>query len=140
MRLLNIHGKLVNKNVSKYLTNWDKKSRSKIQFETKQFLRKYWLGHITYEEFPVYGSLMKVDFVNATKKIAIEVQGAQHETFNKFFHDDSRLNYLNSIKRDYNKAVWLEKNGYVLIEIYEKDIKAGLSLGFFQKTFGISIV
>jgi very-short-patch-repair endonuclease len=140
VRLFNINGKLVKKNVSKYLINWDKKSRSNIQFSTKQFLRNYWFSHIVYEEFPVYGSLLKVDFLNATKKIAIEVQGSQHESFNKFFHDNSRLKYLNSIKRDYNKFLWLEKNGFKLIEIYEKDVKGGLSLEFFQKTLNINIV
>lgn len=140
MRLFNINGKLVKKNVSKCLIDWDKKSRSNIQFTTKQFLKNYWLSHIVYEEFPVFGSLMKVDFLNATKKIAIEVQGNQHQEFNKFFHDNSRLKYLNSIKRDYNKAVWLEKNGFTLIEIYEKDFKEGLSLEFFKNTFNINIV
>lgn len=139
MRLLNINGKLINKSVSKYIIDWDKKSRSNIQFETKQFLKKYWSAQIVYEEFPVYGSRMKVDFLNATKKIAIEVQGSQHESFNKFFHDNSRLKYLGSIKRDYAKSKWLESNGFTLLEVYEKEIK-NLSLDYFQKTFGISIL
>jgi len=46
---------------------------------------------------------MKVDMINMTKRIAVEVQGAQHESFNKFFHGNSRANYLKSIKRDYHK-------------------------------------
>ena len=35
MRLYNTQGRLQNKNVSKYLISWRKKSRSKIQFQTK---------------------------------------------------------------------------------------------------------
>ena len=136
MRLLNIHGKLVNKSVSKYLIDWGGRSRSNIQFQTKQFLRLYWGSHIVYEEFPVYGSLMKVDILNATKKIAVEVNGAQHGEFNKFFHANSRAKYLNSIKRDYKKAEWLEKNGYVLIEIEQDEVK-DLSKDFFLKKFNI---
>jgi hypothetical protein len=139
MRLLNINGKLVSKSVSKYLIKWDEKSRSNIQFKSKQFFKKYWLSHIVYEEFPVYGSRMKVDFLNATKKIAVEVQGEQHESFNPFFHANSRVNYLNSIKRDYNKHKWLEVNGFKIIEIYQKEIK-DLSLEYFEKTFGYSIL
>ena len=41
---------------------------------------------------------MTVDILNATKKIAIEVQGKQHTEFNKFFHNNSRADYLNGIK------------------------------------------
>ena len=136
MRLFDINGKLVNKSVTKYLIDWSAKSRSKIQFNTKQFLKPYWSSCVMYEEFPVYGSLMKVDILNATKKIAVEVNGAQHGEFNKFFHDNSRAKYLNSIKRDYKKAEWLEKNGYVLIEIEQDEVK-DLSKDFFLKKFNI---
>ena len=38
MRLFNINGRLQKKSVSKYLINWNKKSRSKVQFKTKKFL------------------------------------------------------------------------------------------------------
>ena len=61
MRLYNVNGNLQKKNVSKYLMDWDKKSRSKIQFKVKKFLEPFWKGHIVFEEFPVYGSKLKVD-------------------------------------------------------------------------------
>lgn len=125
--------------VSKYLIDWDEKSKSQLQFKVKQFLRRYWKNHIVYEEFPVYGTRMKVDFVNATKKMAVEVHGPQHEKFHKFFHNNSRANYLASIKRDAQKADWLEENGFIFIEIYDKDID-GLSHDFINKTYGISLV
>jgi hypothetical protein len=139
MRLYNINGKLSNKNVSKYLINWDKKSKSFPQFKTKQFLKPYWFGHIVYEEFPVYGSLLKVDFLNATKKIAIEVNGPQHDSFNPFFHNNSRMDYLKSIKRDYTKSQWLEKNEFLLLQINTDEINK-LSVSFFKNTFNVDIV
>ena len=123
MKLYNIYGKVASKNVSQYLVDWDAASRSKVQFNTKQFLKKYWKNHIVYEEFPVYGSMLKIDLLNATKKIAIEIQGNQHESFNKFFHNNSRLKYLESIKRDVKKAKWIENNGFKLLELYEDDLK-----------------
>ena len=61
-------------NAKKYLISWNGKSRSKIQFATKQFLQKYWKHHIVFEEFPVAGTKLTLDFYNATKKIAVEVQ------------------------------------------------------------------
>ena len=138
MRLFNIHGRLQKKSVSKYLIDWNKKSRSKVQFKTKKFLEPFWKGQIVYEEFPVYGTRMTVDILNATKKLAIEVQGKQHSEFNKFFHNNSRLKYLEGIKRDIKKAEWLESNGFILLEIEEDEVKT-LSLEFFLEKFGMSI-
>lgn len=138
MRLLNINGKPQNRSVSKYLIDWDKKSRSKLQKRVKDFFKTYWVAHIVYEEFPVYGTRLKVDIFNATIKVAVEVNGPQHSSFNKFFHGNSRAKYLSSIKRDHQKAEWLEKNGYKLIEIEESDME-NLSKDFVEKTFKIKI-
>ena len=136
MRLYNIYGKLQSRIVKKYLINWNKKSRSQIQFKVKQFLKPYWENQIVYEEFPVYGSKMKVDILNATKKIAIEVQGRQHKEFNKFFHK-TRANYLASIKRDQQKREWLEKNNFKVVEVEEEEINK-LSKTFF-KSLGVTL-
>jgi hypothetical protein len=138
MRLKNTFGKLVYKNVSKHIIDWEGKSRSLLQFKTKQFLKPYWCGQIVYEEFPVYGTKMKVDILNATKKIAIEVNGPQHNSFNKFFHQNSPERYLKSIKRDYSKRQWLELNDFTLIEIEEEEIEL-LSENFFFKKFNVTL-
>lgn len=138
MRLYSITGKLISKNVSKYRVDWDSKSKSNLQFEIKQFLRQYWQNHIVYEEFPVYGSRMRVDFINATRKIAVEVNGAQHSSFNKFFHQNSRAKYLSSIRRDYEKYEWLMKNEFKFIELEQEDLKV-LSIDFIEQKFGIQI-
>ena len=138
MRLLNINGKLVYKSVGKKRINWSKKSRSKLQTKVKVFLKKFWKNHIVYEEFPVYGTRMSVDFLNATKKIAIEVNGQQHSQYVKFFHG-SRLDYFKSIKRDVKKAEWLQMNEYVLIELERKDVNE-LSLDYIEEICGISII
>ena len=138
MRLYNINGRLQKRNVSKYRVKWNKKSRSKIQLQVKKFLEPFWKAHIVYEEFPVYGTRMSVDILNATKKVAIEVQGKQHSEFNKFFHGNSRLKYLEGIKRDIKKAEWLEKNGFILLEIEENEVQS-LTREFFKKKFGITL-
>ena len=139
MRLYNINGKLVNKNVTKYRVDWQGKSASKIQFKVKQFFETYWKYHIVYEEFPVYGTRLRVDLINFTKKIAVEVHGNQHFNFNKFFHGNSRAKYLQSMKRDWQKAEWLESNDINLVEIEEKDIE-NLSADFLEQNFGVFIV
>ena len=104
----------------------------------KQFFKTYWYGQICYEEFPVYGSRMKVDLINMTKRIAVEVQGAQHDQFNKFFHGNSRAKYLRSITRDYQKRQWLEKNNFTVLEIVPEDMTS-LSKRYIREKFDINI-
>jgi hypothetical protein len=138
VKLYDIRGRLINKSVTKYRIKWDGECRSNFQYEVKQFFKKFWYGQICYEEFPVYGTRMKVDLINMTKRIAVEVQGAQHEQFNKFFHNNSRANYLKSITRDHDKIVWLENNNFKILEIFESDL-ASLSKKYIFDKFEVSI-
>ena len=79
------------------------------------------------------------DFLNASKKIALEHQGkGAHNEFNPFFHNNSRANYLASLKRDMKKLKILENNGYLVIETFTKDLN-NLSKDFFLKTYNINI-
>jgi len=135
MRLYDIYGRLVNKNVSRYLIDWNGKSRSILQFKTKKFLKTYWKNYIVFEEFPVFSSLLKVDILNASLKIAIEVNGPQHDGFH-YFHNNNPTNYLNSIKRDITKINWLEKNNFKVIEIKYNEVE-NLSREFFKEKFNV---
>ena len=103
-----------------YLIDWLKKSRSKRQFKTKQFLKEYWKDHVVFEEFPVAGTKMTLDFYNANKKIAIEVQGEQHTKYVPFFHG-RRGNFASQLRRDERKLAFCELNKIKLVEIYPDD-------------------
>ena len=116
------------KNPKKYLIDWNKKSRSKFQLETKNFLKPYWQHDIVFEEFRLVGTRLSFDFYNANKKIIIEVQGAQHTKFVKFFHGN-RLKYLQQLKRDDKKYEFCQKNNIKLVEIYPTD---KICLEFFE--------
>lgn len=105
----------------KYKINWDSPSRSKIQFLVKQELKEHWESHVVFEEFPVAGSKMTLDFYNATKKIAIEVQGKQHTRYTPFFHGKNKINYISQLRRDHQKREFCEKNNIRLVEIYYDD-------------------
>ena len=104
----------------RYLINWRKKSRSKRQFETKQFLKEFWKDHVVFEEFPVAGTKMTLDFYNANKKVAVEVQGQQHTQYVPFFHG-RRGNFASQLRRDEKKLTFCELNGIKLVEIYVED-------------------
>lgn len=116
--------------VTKYAIDWDAGSRSKFQKSVKDFLREYWSRHVVFEEFPIAGTRMTLDFYNANDKIAIEVQGGQHTKYVPFFHGNYKNNYLMQLKRDHQKHDFCELNDIKLVEIYEKD---KLSKDFFKK-------
>ena len=124
MRFTKLHSdKFVWVKVNDYTVNWDKKVGSNFQFMVKQFFRRYWeKTNIVLEEFRIPGSLLRCDLVNLTWRIIIEANGEQHENFNKHFHNNSRSNYLNQIKRDVDKCEWAEKNNFTFIEIVPKDM------------------
>jgi len=108
------------KSAKKYLINWEGKSRSKFQNNVKNFLKSYWVHDIVFEEFRIVGTRLSLDFYNANKKIAVEVQGDQHVKYVKHFHKN-RLKYLDQLKRDQKKLDFCNFNGIKLVEIYSKD-------------------
>jgi len=135
MRFKTLSGKFVSKNCNKYKINWDKEEKSKIQTEVKKFLYPYLKTHIVYSEFPVFGTLMKIDIFDATSNVAYEIQGRQHGEYVKFFHKN-RLNYLAGIKRDMKKIKWCEINNITLCEIFEEDLQ-DLSRQWFIEKFNV---
>ena len=122
MKFVDRYGKERNlKNAKKYLIDWEKPSRSKFQTTVKKFLYKYWKNDIVFEEFRVVGSRLTLDFYNANKKIAVEVQGKQHTKYVPFFHGKNKINYINQLKRDQDKLKFCELNDIQLVEIYDGD-------------------
>jgi very-short-patch-repair endonuclease len=109
------------KNSTKYLIDWDKKCRSKLQKKVKDLLYPNWVSDVVFEELPVLGTRMTLDFYNANKKLAIEVDGNQHYKYNKFFHSNSRQNFLSQLQRDEKKEYFCEINQIKLVRILEKD-------------------
>lgn len=107
-----------------YLIDWEAKSLSRFQWDVKQFLKPYWGGgdKVICEEMPVAGTRMRIDIVNVTDKVAVEIQGDQHNKVSAFFHGGSLAKYKAQIKRDLCKAEWCEKNGFTLVEIMPADL------------------
>jgi hypothetical protein len=106
---------------NRYTINWDSNCRSKVQKRVKDLLKQYWECDMVYEEFPVAGSRLTLDFYNASCNIAIEVDGLQHYKYNKHFHKDSRNNFLNQLKRDDFKERFCEINKIILHRIREDE-------------------
>jgi|TARA_R110000824_G_scaffold244366_5_gene433126 very-short-patch-repair endonuclease len=109
------------KTPTRYLIDWDAKSRSKIQRKVKLLLQPFWMYDIVFEEMPLVGSRMTFDFYNSNKRIALEVDGNQHYNYNKFFHAGSRQKFFQQIDRDDKKEVFCKTNDIKLIRIFEKE-------------------
>lgn len=115
-------GKLIKlKNPLKYLIKWNGKCRSKIQERVKALLYPHWFADVVFEEFPVIGTRLTLDFFNSNRQIALEVDGNQHYQYNKFFHGGCRQKFLGQLHRDEAKEVFCERNGITLIRILESD-------------------
>jgi len=129
VRFKSVTGRLTTvKNSSKYLINWNKKSRSKFQTSVKKFLKTVWRHDLVYEEFPMAGSKLRFDFYNQTLGVVVEANGPQHSQFHPFFHKKNRLMYLDQIKRDKTKKNFCEINSISMVECeYEDDISTTLS-------------
>lgn len=123
MTFLDLKGrKKTLKQATKYLIDWDKKTRSKFQDSVKQFLRPYWKRDQVFEELRIVGTLCTFDLYNASTRTCIEVQGSQHGSYNKFFHRGSKMNFVSQIKRDLDKHEFCRLNNITLVEILPKDI------------------
>lgn len=105
----------------KYIVNWDGSSRSKRQYEVKQFLKKYWADDFVFEELPMVGTRLSFDFYNSSKNIMVEVQGGQHLKYTPFFHGKAKSQFVGQIRRDNDKLNFCNINKIPMVEIYPKD-------------------
>jgi len=121
MKFYTVDGKLRNlKNPKKYHIKWGASSLSKFQKGVKDFLFPFWKNDVVFEEFRIVGSRLSLDFYNANRRVAVEVQGAQHTKFVKHFHKN-RLRYLEQLRRDQKKLDFCEMNDITMVEIYPED-------------------
>jgi hypothetical protein len=131
MRLIAINGRPQFKNVTDRRIDWKADSKSKFQKGVKFLLHPLWYHHIAvYEEFPVYGTRYTLDFFNAQKKIAVEVQGGQHTKFTPYMQKNE-FDFLKQLKIDETKRKFCDLNGIKLVEIFYED-KDKMSIKFLK--------
>lgn len=131
MKIKDIFGRERSLNLKKYRIDWQKKSASIIQSKVKAFLYPYWATHIVFEEFRIPSCLFRIDILNLTKRIAVEIDGNQHDKFTPFFHGN-RSGFEQAIKKDHQKMTWLEKNNIKLVRVKRNEVDK-LTLEFFER-------
>ncbi|MDO8610085.1 MAG: hypothetical protein Q7R95_06025 [bacterium] len=125
--------------INKYKIDWENDGNSSLETRFRDLIYPFWKNHIVLFQLIIPSSLLKIDFLNCNKKLAVEINGPQHNSFNKFFHNNSRANYLSSIKRDLIKIKWLEDNNIQLLELQEEDLD-NFSPKMIQEKYGINII
>jgi len=121
MRLLDIDGDWVSADTNpiKYpLRTTEEGSKSKIQFRVSNWTQAQFVGSPILEEWPIPGSRLSLDFFLPTQKVAVEVQGEQHDRNIGFFHGPKQLGKLKQQKvRDQQKAHWCAMNNIALVYV-----------------------
>ena len=131
--------KLVTINEWKYKIDWENDGASKIEIKFRNLIFPYWKNSIILYQPRIPGSLLRLDFLNVNKKLCVEIDGTQHGSFNKHFHNDSRNEYLASMKRDMDKEEWLQTNNIILIRLIEEDLN-NFSEKYIYDKFGVNII
>lgn len=120
MKFKTLSGREVNIAVTKYNIDWERKV-SKPQKAVKDFLFPWWRQDHVLEEFMIPGSRMRIDLLNLSSRVAVEVSPDSSHKFNKFFHKDRVGGFLASVKRDLKKEEWILANDFKLISVYSTD-------------------
>jgi hypothetical protein len=71
-----------------------------------------------YEEVHLPGAKwdLRVDLIIPSRMLAVEIQGAQHRTYNAFFHGTAHA-FREQLRRDAAKRQLLEFNGFRVVSI-----------------------
>jgi|JI10StandDraft_1071094.scaffolds.fasta_scaffold10620_2 hypothetical protein len=98
------------------------KFKSSYHKKAYELFKSIYPLYTIYEETKLCGTKndLYVDIFCPSLQLMIEVQGAQHETFNPFFHQNI-AGFAKSKGRDNEKRQWCEANGITLIELVHNE-------------------
>ena len=97
--------------------NNDTRHRSKLHVMARELIKRRFPTMQVLEEVafqPMPKSTLYFDFFLPLRKLAIEVHGQQHYSFNTMYHS-SRFDFLNQLTNDDHKKQWCNLNGIELV-------------------------
>jgi hypothetical protein len=117
MKVVDENGKVYSWNLYGYMPNSDDtRPRSKLHLNVRSILKELYPTDAILEEVPIPGKILYIDFYLPLRKMAIEVNGEQHYTYNNF-HYPNKKDFLEAQRRDTYKKNWCEWNGIKLVTI-----------------------
>lgn len=108
--------KEIQKNITKYKRNPNKKSLSKAQAKLGTLIEQLYPNIPVYEEVPCFGTKLRLDFYVPFINLAFEFDGEQHKKFNIFFHG-TKANWVRQRQRDKEKEYWCNINNIILVRV-----------------------
>jgi hypothetical protein len=125
--------------INKYRINWDKDGSSKPEKKFIELIKPFWKNCIILFQLRLPGSLLRLDFLNCSLRIGVEISPkSHHDNFNPFFHKN-RIGFLKSIKSEIVKEKWCEDNNIRLLTLDDNDLD-NFSPKYIEKKFGIYII
>lgn len=123
--------------IFRYSIDWDRKV-SKPQKKVKDFLQKVWMYDRVLEEALIPGCKKRIDLVNLTKMIVVEISpDSVHKNLNKFFHGNNSGLYK-KMKADSDKEEWCKSNGFEYVSLDDSDLK-NLNLSDIEAKYGVKL-
>jgi hypothetical protein len=129
--------KIANVNIFNYKLDFNDITGSKPEVAVKTFLKPFWSKDLVLDEFVIPGSRLRVDILNISKKVAIEVSPASTHSFNKFFHGNIAV-FAQRLKKEISKEQWCIKHGFQYIELGDEEL-ANLTKKMFKEKFEINL-
>lgn len=129
--------KIVNVNIFNYRLDFNKIQGSRPEVAVKKFLKPYWSNDLVLEEFIIPGSRLRIDIVNISKMIVLEVSPASTHSFNKFFHKNVAV-FADRLKKEIFKRDWCIKHKFNYIELEDEEL-ANLTKKMFLEKFNVTL-
>jgi hypothetical protein len=118
MRVQDLSGRTHVLNLKGYQVSLDDtRQRSNLHLKCRSLLYQIFPLDIICEEVPIPGESLFLDFLISVRKIAVEVQGSQHDEYVPFFHKNDKNNFSKAQKRDKRKASWCSLNNIRLVTL-----------------------
>lgn len=101
---------------SNYPMRSEEECKSKCQYNIGQVLRGVFPSDIILEEFYVPAEGIYIDFFIPRIKLAVEINGAQHDKYTPFFHG-TKTGFTEAKNRDKKKAEWCRLNDIIQLTL-----------------------
>lgn len=117
MKVVDLSGRQHTWNLKGYTVDpGDTRPRSQGHLACRALLKKLFPLDVVCEEVSTPDGLF-IDFFLPNRKLAIEIQGVQHDQYVPFFHK-TKPNFYKAQGRDQRKRQFCELNGFKLVELY----------------------
>lgn len=115
-------------NPAKNSRDCEDENRSSLHLKAREILKKNFPYSTIYEEVTLVGckgvnnTVLTADFYIPDIGLIVEVHGAQHYKYNKFFFK-SEADFVSAKANDEVKKNWAELNEFVFIELPYNEVK-----------------